>query len=48
MKSLCIKTNNLDIINYLQKSFENINLENTYITVKKFKHFDQCLTGGNP
>ena len=43
MKSLCIKTNNLDIINYLQKSFENINLENTYITVKKFNHFNNII-----
>lgn len=43
MKSLCIKTNNLDIINYLQKSFENINLENTYISIKKFKHFDNII-----
>lgn len=43
MKSLCVKTNNLDIINYLQKSFENINLENTYITIKKFKHFNNII-----
>lgn len=43
MKSLCIKTNNLDIINYLQKSFENINLDNTYITIKNFKHFNNII-----
>lgn len=43
MKSLCIKTNNLDIINYLQKSFENINLENTYITIKRLKHFNNII-----
>lgn len=43
MKSLCIKTNNLDIINYLQKSFENINLENTYISIKKFNHFNNII-----
>lgn len=43
MKSLCIKTNNLDIINYLQKSFENINLENTYISIKNFKHFNNII-----
>lgn len=50
MKSLCIKTNNLAIINYLQKSFENINLENTYITIKNFKHFNNIIihhTGNN-
>jgi len=43
MKSLCIKTNNLDIINYLQKSFENINLENTYLSIKKFNHFNNII-----
>lgn len=43
MKSLCIKTNNLNIINYLQKSFENINLENTYISIKKLKHFNNII-----
>ena len=43
MKSLCIKTNNLDIINYLQKSFENINLEDTYISIGKFKHFNNII-----
>ena len=43
MKSLCIKTNNQDIINYLQKSFENINLENTYISIKNFNHFNNII-----
>lgn len=43
MKSLCIKTNNSDIINYLQKSFENINLENTFISIKEFKHFNNII-----
>jgi len=43
MKSICVKTNNLEIIDYLQKSFENINLENTYITIKKFKHFNNII-----
>jgi len=43
MKSVCIKTNNLDIINYLQKSFENINLEDTYISIKKFNHFHNII-----
>jgi len=27
----------------LQKSFENINLENTYISIKKFKHFNNII-----
>ena len=43
MKSLCIKTNNIDVINYLQKSFENINLENTYISIKNFNHFNNII-----
>ena len=43
MKSLCMKTNNIDIINYLQKSFENINLENTYISIKTFNHFNNII-----
>lgn len=47
MKSLCIKTNNLNIINYLLKSFENINLENTYISIKNFKHFNNIIIHHN-
>lgn len=43
MKSICVKTNNIDIINYLQKSFENINLNDTYISIKKFKHFNNII-----
>ena len=43
MKSLCVKTNNLDVLSYLQKSFENINLEDTYISIKKFKHFNNII-----
>ena len=43
MKSLCIKTNNSQIIDYLLKSFENINLENTYISIRKFKHFNNII-----
>ena len=43
MKSLCIKTNNSQIIDYLLKSFENINLEDTYISIKKFKHFNNII-----
>ena len=43
MKSLCTKTNNSQIIDYLLKSFENINLEDTYITIKKLKHFNNII-----
>lgn len=43
MKSLCIKTNNSEMINYLQKGFEKINLDDTYISIKKFKHFNNII-----
>ena len=43
MKSLCVKTNNSQIIDYLLKSFENINLENTYISIRNFKHFNNII-----
>lgn len=43
MKSLCVKSNNSQIIAYLLKSFENINLEDTYISIKKFKHFNNII-----
>lgn len=43
MKSLCVKTNNSEIIHYLQKSFESINLEDTYISIKNFKHFNNII-----
>lgn len=43
MKSLCVKTNNTEIINYLQKSFEKINFDDTYISIKKFKHFNNII-----
>ena len=43
MKSICIKTNNSQIIDSLLKSFEKINLEDTYISIKKFKHFNNII-----
>lgn len=43
MKSLCIKTNSSQIIHYLLKSFENINLEDTYISERAFKHFHNVI-----
>lgn len=43
MKSLCVKTNNSEIINYLQKSFEEIGLNDTYISIKRFKHFNNII-----
>ncbi len=43
MKSLCVKTNYSQVINYLLKNFENINLENTYISIRDFKHFQNII-----
>lgn len=43
MKSLCIKTNNKIIIDYLLNEFQNINIDETYITLKSFKHFSNII-----
>ena len=43
MKSLCIKTNNNKLINYLLNKFENISLNETYISIKEFKHFRNII-----
>ena len=43
MKSICIKTNNTEIIDYLLKSAEKLNIENIYISIKKFKHFNNFI-----
>lgn len=43
MKSLCVKTNNSQIIDYLLKSFENINLEDTFISIRNFNHFSNII-----
>ena len=43
MKSICIKTNNDEIINYLFKLCENIPLNNIFITIKKFKHYNNFI-----
>lgn len=43
MKSICIKTNNPEVINYLLKSTEEINIENIYVSIKKFKHFNNFI-----
>ena len=43
MKSLCVKTNNSQVIDYLLKSFENINLEDTYISIRNFNHFNNII-----
>ena len=43
MKSLCIKTNNNKVINYLLDELNNINIPETYITLKDFKHFSNII-----
>lgn len=43
MKSICIKTNNSKILNYLLDELYNINLDNTFITQKKFKYFENII-----
>ena len=43
MKSICIKTNNNKIINYLLYKFENISLKETYISIKDFAHYKNII-----
>ena len=43
MKSIAIKTNNSQIIEYLQNNFKKIIMPETYITQKKFKHFTNII-----
>ncbi len=43
MKSLCIKTNNSKIIDYLLEELEELNIDNTYISVKEFHHFSNII-----
>ena len=43
MKSLCIKTNNTQIIDYLLEEFNNIDLDNIYISKRFFKIYDNLI-----
>ncbi len=50
MKSLCIKTNNKDILSYLNTEFEKINLDNFYMHQLRFKIYENIIvhyTGEN-
>ncbi|MBR1654259.1 MAG: putative sporulation protein YtxC [Clostridia bacterium] len=50
MKSFCIKNNNNLILDYLLAELKTINLENTYISQKKFKYYKNIIvhyTGKN-
>ena len=41
--TVCIKTNNTEIINYLLKNIEELNLENTKISNNKFKLYENVM-----
>ena len=43
MKSLCVKTNNNEIINYLLEEFNNIDMENLYISKRNFKIYTNLI-----
>ena len=43
MKSICIKSNNKYIIDYLLKDFSNINLDSTYLSDNSFKIYDNVI-----
>ncbi len=43
MKSLCIKTNNKNIINYLLTSIENINFDDIHFSCKNFKIYNNVI-----
>lgn len=43
LKSICIKTNNKNIINYLLKELEYFDLGNIYISVYKFKLYQNII-----
>ena len=43
LKSLCIKTNNKDIINYLLEDIENLNIDNVYFSNHKFKIYTNMI-----
>lgn len=43
MKSLCIKTNNSDLIKYLLSNLDSIELDNICFCCKKFKHYKNVI-----
>ena len=42
-KSFCIKTNNNRIVDYLLNNFENVDLENLYVSKLKFKYYNNFI-----
>ena len=43
MKSLCIKTNNSQTIDYILNSLENLDIEDTYFSCKMFRHYTNII-----
>ena len=43
MSSLCIKTNNKNILEYLQNEFSSFNMLNTFYSQKQFKHYKNII-----
>ena len=43
LKSFCIKTNNNKMINYLLNEFENVKLDNVYISNSRFKLYNNFI-----
>ena len=43
MKSICIKSNNKYIIDYLLKEFSDINLDSIYLSYNHFKIYDNVI-----
>ena len=43
MKTICIKTNNKNVIDYLLSQFKNIKLQDVYFSCKKFKVFSNIF-----
>ena len=43
LKSFCIKTNNNSIIDYLLNEFENVELQNLYVSKLKFKLYSNFI-----
>lgn len=43
LKSFCIKTNNNQMINYLLNEFENVKIDNLYVSKLKFKFYNNFI-----
>lgn len=43
MSSLCIKTNNEELLDYLQNEFKNFNMLNVFYSCNEFKHYKNII-----